>query len=140
MPFWKAERLGAKAGGSQTTTSKVSPASASAVMVSKASPRRVSNRSPKPERAAPSYCPVSDGVTLPRRAGAPACFLWYDRHIEKNGGSTLRNVLKRYMETEAHEQLFPVIATCLHLSQREVEEILSGRERRISTGFFTPRR
>mgnify|MGYP001329038768 CR=1 FL=1 len=49
-------------------------------------------------QAAPSYCPVSDGVTLPRRAGAPACFLWYDRHIEKNGGSTLRNVLKRLEE------------------------------------------
>ena len=59
------------------------------------------NRATMPQRAAqaaPSYCPVSDGVTLPRRAGAPACFLWYDRHIEKNGGSTLRNVLKRLEE------------------------------------------
>ena len=59
------------------------------------------NRATMPQRAAqaaPSYCPVSDGVTLQRRPGAPACFLWYDRHIEKNGGSTLRNVLKRLEE------------------------------------------
>ena len=46
----------------------------------------------------------------------------------------LRNVVKKYMETEQHEALFPVIATCMHFSQAEIDEILAGRERRISLG------
>ena len=52
----------------------------------------------------------------------------------------LRNVLKKYMETEQHEALFPVIATCMHFSQAEVEEIIAGRERRMSQGTFGGRR
>ena len=32
-------------------------------------------------------------------------------------GLYLRNVVKKYMETEQHEALFPVIATCMHFSQ-----------------------
>ena len=54
----------------------------------------------------------------------------------------LRNVLKKYMETEHHEALFPVIATCMRFSQSEVDEIVSGRERRMSQGTLgrTPRR
>jgi hypothetical protein len=35
----------------------------------------------------------------------------------------LRNVVKKYMETEQHEALFPVIATCMHFSQAEIDEI-----------------
>ena len=46
----------------------------------------------------------------------------------------LRNVVKKYMETEQHEALFPVIATCMRFTQAEVDEILAGRERRISQG------
>ena len=52
----------------------------------------------------------------------------------------LRNVVKKYMETEQHEALFPVIATCMRFTQAEVDEILAGRERRISQGTLFLRR
>ena len=47
---------------------------------------------------------------------------------------TVGPALTRYMETEQHEALFPVIATCMRFSQAEVDEILAGRDRRISLG------
>lgn len=42
----------------------------------------------------------------------------------------LRNVMKRYMETEDHEALFPVIATCMRFSPEEVEQLHANRLRR----------
>lgn len=51
----------------------------------------------------------------------------------------LRNVIKRYMETEQHEALFPVIATCMRFTEEEVEAIKRDRARRQlgrSRGFI----
>ena len=41
----------------------------------------------------------------------------------------LRNVLLKYMETEDHETIFPVIAMCLRLTPEEVEALRERRER-----------
>ena len=48
----------------------------------------------------------------------------------------LRNVLLRYMETEDHETMFPVLAMCLQFTADEVSAIArkrSERERRASS-------
>ena len=42
----------------------------------------------------------------------------------------LRNVLLRYMETEDHTAMFPVVAMCLRLSKEEVSKIRERREER----------
>ena len=42
----------------------------------------------------------------------------------------LRNVILRYMETEDHEGLFPVVAMCLRLEPAEVESVRERRHRR----------
>ena len=42
----------------------------------------------------------------------------------------LRNVLLRYMETEDHTAMFPVVAMCLKLSADEVAKIRDRREER----------
>ena len=50
-----------------------------------------------------------------------------ERRVEEGERLYLRNVLQKYMETEDHETLFPVVATCLRLTPGEVDAI---RERR----------
>jgi hypothetical protein len=47
--------------------------------------------------------------------------------IQAEEHAYLRNVLQRYMETEDHEALFPVIAMCIRLSAEEVEAIRQKR-------------
>ena len=42
----------------------------------------------------------------------------------------LRNVLLRYMETEDHTAMFPVVAMCLRLTAQEVEAIHERRAKR----------
>ena len=42
----------------------------------------------------------------------------------------LRNILQRYMESEDHEALFPVVATCLQLTPEEVQAIRERRAQR----------
>ena len=42
----------------------------------------------------------------------------------------LRNVLVKYMETEDHESMFPVVATLLHLTTSEVEAVARAKDER----------
>ena len=52
----------------------------------------------------------------------------------------LRNVILKYMETEDHHSMFPVVATLLHLTASEVTTVARAREerasQRVSKGWF----
>ena len=43
-------------------------------------------------------CPARGRPALEKPRTAPSCFLLYDRHVEKNGGSTVRTLFKRLEE------------------------------------------
>jgi hypothetical protein len=53
-----------------------------------------------------------------------------DREAEERERLYLRNVLQRYMETEDHETMFPVVAMCLRFTAEEVAAIRGRREQR----------
>jgi chromosome segregation ATPase len=48
----------------------------------------------------------------------------------------LKNVVVKYMETEEHDRLVPVIATLLHLTPEEIARINDARRRRSWSGLF----
>ena len=52
----------------------------------------------------------------------------------------LRNVILKYMETEDHHSMFPVVATLLHLTASEVTTVARARDerasQRVSKGWF----
>ena len=51
-----------------------------------------------PTRCAATYCPAAGQAVNPQPTSSPKCFILYDRHIEKNGGSTVRTLFKRLEE------------------------------------------
>ena len=52
------------------------------------------------------------------------------RRVEAADKLYLRNVLKRYMETEDHHTMFPVVAMLLKLTQEEVDDLAAKRAAR----------
>ena len=54
------------------------------------------------------------------------------RRVEASEQTYLRNVLLKYMESEDHHTMFPVVATVLRFTHEEVMRIKERRERRES--------